>query len=425
MFLTAVVMSLFALAVWIELALREAAIYVAVAFLPLTFVAIVWRPTTIWCRRLTEGLVAIILSKFALAVAFTLAAGALGDRRRRRRRALGDRGRRRGAPDRRARAVDPAADDPVHAVGRRPGHQPSAGVGAAASSAPGATMATGAARMLMYGTFTGGAAPLPAGDSVDTGGPPAEPAAATDRGTCPVAVIPDPPSQQRDGRTVMASDERQERVVPLRPARASRHRRQLPPRPGAGDRRQLRARGDPAPRPAGVAGHAHGARHGCAGRRRRPRAGQRAHGRAVAAGRRRHADPPASRRASVPRRQRATASRARWTAPRRRPGSTSERAQGLPGSERAARRRQRARRLPRSAPRRVHGRRRAQGPRRRACCPRPSTSAGSSTGASCSPRPLAAARRIRRLQVIEHTAPADGDAITPVLRRGARRRAPG
>ena len=75
-FLMAVLVSLFALAVWIELALREAAIYVAVAFLPLTFVAIVWRPTTVWCRRLTEGLVAIILSKFALAVAFTLAAGA-------------------------------------------------------------------------------------------------------------------------------------------------------------------------------------------------------------------------------------------------------------------------------------------------------------------------------------------------------------
>ena len=38
----------------------------------------------------------------------------------------------------------------------------------------------------------------------------------------------------------------------------------------------------------------------------------------------------------------------------------------------------------------------------------------------------AAARRgsaIRRLQVIEHTAPADGDAHHPILRRGSRRRA--
>ena len=50
----------------------------AVAFLPLAFVAIVWRPTSVWCRRLTDGLLAVILSKFVLAVAFTLAAGAIG-----------------------------------------------------------------------------------------------------------------------------------------------------------------------------------------------------------------------------------------------------------------------------------------------------------------------------------------------------------
>jgi hypothetical protein len=69
----------------------------------------------------------------------------------------------------------------------------------AAQSAPGATTAKGAARMLMYGKFTGGAAPLPSSGAEATGLPPG--ANRNDRpGDVPVAVIPDPPGQQKTGK---------------------------------------------------------------------------------------------------------------------------------------------------------------------------------------------------------------------------------
>jgi hypothetical protein len=44
LFLMSVMTAVLALVVWVELSLREAAIYVAVDFLPLTFVAMVWQP---------------------------------------------------------------------------------------------------------------------------------------------------------------------------------------------------------------------------------------------------------------------------------------------------------------------------------------------------------------------------------------------
>jgi hypothetical protein len=192
LFLTAILMSVLALAVWIELALREAAIYVAVAFLPLTFVAMVWRATTIWCRRLAEGLVAVILSKFALAVAFTLAAGALGE--------SGQHG---GgglsaivaggavlllaavSPFVLLRMIPLTQSAPEQGVSRQ--H-----IGGAARSVPGATMATGATRMLMYGKFTGGAAPLPASASGADSPVPAAARRGAAPADVPVAVIPDP-----------------------------------------------------------------------------------------------------------------------------------------------------------------------------------------------------------------------------------------
>jgi hypothetical protein len=76
-FLSATVISLLALLVWLELVMREAAIYVTVAFLPLTLVAMVWERTAHWIRRLAEWLVALILAKFTIAVAFALAASAI------------------------------------------------------------------------------------------------------------------------------------------------------------------------------------------------------------------------------------------------------------------------------------------------------------------------------------------------------------
>jgi hypothetical protein len=81
LFLSAIVTALLSLLVWLELVMREAATYVAVSFLPLTFVAMVWRETAHWCRKLAGWLLAIIASKFTIASAFALAAGAIGDAR--------------------------------------------------------------------------------------------------------------------------------------------------------------------------------------------------------------------------------------------------------------------------------------------------------------------------------------------------------
>lgn len=82
-FLNAVLISIVALIVWLELVMREAAVYVDLAFLPLTLIAMVWERTAHWCRRLAEWLVAIVLAKFTIAAAFALAAsaitGGLGD----------------------------------------------------------------------------------------------------------------------------------------------------------------------------------------------------------------------------------------------------------------------------------------------------------------------------------------------------------
>lgn len=63
--------------IWLELLLRQAAIHVAVLFLPLAFMAMVWPATAHWVRRLTQGLVAIILSKFVIVAVIAMAASAL------------------------------------------------------------------------------------------------------------------------------------------------------------------------------------------------------------------------------------------------------------------------------------------------------------------------------------------------------------
>jgi hypothetical protein len=78
-FLGAIFTSLFALLVWLELVMREAAVYVTLAFLPLTLAAMIWEKTAHWARRLAEWLLAMILAKFTIAVAFALAASAITD----------------------------------------------------------------------------------------------------------------------------------------------------------------------------------------------------------------------------------------------------------------------------------------------------------------------------------------------------------
>ena len=53
--------------------IRDAAIYICVFFLPLTFVAMIWPATSRWARRLVELLVAIILAKFVIVAILSLA----------------------------------------------------------------------------------------------------------------------------------------------------------------------------------------------------------------------------------------------------------------------------------------------------------------------------------------------------------------
>jgi len=76
-FLGAIVMAVGAVVVWIELLVRQAAIYVAVLFLPLAIAGIVWPATSHWFKRLAHILVALILSKFVIAAILSLAASGL------------------------------------------------------------------------------------------------------------------------------------------------------------------------------------------------------------------------------------------------------------------------------------------------------------------------------------------------------------
>jgi len=67
-----------AVTVWLELAVRDAAVYVIVLMLPLMFSAMVWPARRVWAIRAVEILVALILSKFVIVAVLSLGAGALG-----------------------------------------------------------------------------------------------------------------------------------------------------------------------------------------------------------------------------------------------------------------------------------------------------------------------------------------------------------
>jgi hypothetical protein len=67
-----------AFALWLELLVREAAVYVVVLMLPLTFAAFVWPARRVWAVRAVELLIALILAKFAIVAVLTLAAAGLG-----------------------------------------------------------------------------------------------------------------------------------------------------------------------------------------------------------------------------------------------------------------------------------------------------------------------------------------------------------
>ena len=66
-----------ALLVWLELAMREAAVYIVVLLLPLAFAALVWPARRVWALRAVELLVALILSKFAIVAVLGLGGEAL------------------------------------------------------------------------------------------------------------------------------------------------------------------------------------------------------------------------------------------------------------------------------------------------------------------------------------------------------------
>jgi len=67
-----------AVVLWLELLMRQAAIYVVVLMLPLAFAALVWPARRVWALRAVELLVALILAKFAIVAVLSLAGAALG-----------------------------------------------------------------------------------------------------------------------------------------------------------------------------------------------------------------------------------------------------------------------------------------------------------------------------------------------------------
>jgi hypothetical protein len=66
-----------AVVVWLELAMREAAVYIVVLMLPLAFAALVWPARRMWAVRAVEMLFALILSKFAIVAVLGLGGAAL------------------------------------------------------------------------------------------------------------------------------------------------------------------------------------------------------------------------------------------------------------------------------------------------------------------------------------------------------------
>jgi len=65
------------LVLWLELLMREAAVYVIVLMLPLVFAALVWPARRVWAIRSVELLLALILSKFAIVAVLALGGAAM------------------------------------------------------------------------------------------------------------------------------------------------------------------------------------------------------------------------------------------------------------------------------------------------------------------------------------------------------------
>ncbi|MEJ7792423.1 MAG: type IV secretion system protein [Gaiellaceae bacterium] len=76
-FLGATILAIGAFVLWIEMVIRDAAIYIALFFVPLTFVAMIWPATSRYARRLVEFLIAVILAKFVIVAIIGLASAAI------------------------------------------------------------------------------------------------------------------------------------------------------------------------------------------------------------------------------------------------------------------------------------------------------------------------------------------------------------
>jgi len=75
--LAAIIVVVGAISIWLELLLRDAAIYISVLFLPIGFSAMVWQAGWRWCKRLIEFLIAIIFAKVFIVAIVNLAAAGL------------------------------------------------------------------------------------------------------------------------------------------------------------------------------------------------------------------------------------------------------------------------------------------------------------------------------------------------------------
>jgi hypothetical protein len=76
-FLGAIILAIGAFVLWLEMVIRDAAIYIALFFIPLTFVAMIWPATSRYARRLVELLVVVILAKFVVVAIIGLASAAI------------------------------------------------------------------------------------------------------------------------------------------------------------------------------------------------------------------------------------------------------------------------------------------------------------------------------------------------------------
>jgi hypothetical protein len=73
----ALLLTVAAVLLWLELVVRAAAIYIAVFFMPLALACYVWPATTAIAKRTVELLAALILSKFVIVATLTLGVAAL------------------------------------------------------------------------------------------------------------------------------------------------------------------------------------------------------------------------------------------------------------------------------------------------------------------------------------------------------------